>query len=151
MAALQAYTGLVASLLMAAVTAQVKGRLADQLQAALERRWLIEQAKAVIMGREELDAQAAFERLRRAARSSTRRLADVAKDVTAGQPLPPAGVIGPGPGPGRPRTTRPPLSTAAGWNAPTSVDGWRRPVIRYPPTLVALRHEAWGGVVLTAV
>jgi GAF domain-containing protein len=87
-AALQAYAGLVASLLMAAVTAQVKGRLADQLQAALEHRWLIEQAKGVIMGREELDAQAAFERLRRAARSSTRRLADVAKDVTGGQPLP---------------------------------------------------------------
>jgi GAF domain-containing protein len=87
-AALQAYAGLVASLLMAAVTAQVKGRLADQLQAALEHRWLIEQAKGVIMGREELDAQAAFERLRRAARSSTRRLADVARDVTAGQPLP---------------------------------------------------------------
>jgi hypothetical protein len=40
------------------------------------------------MGREELDAQAAFERLRRAARSSNRRLADVAKDVTGGQPLP---------------------------------------------------------------
>jgi GAF domain-containing protein len=87
-AALQAYAGLVASLLMAAVTAQVKGRLADQLQAALEHRWLIEQAKGVLMGREELDAQAAFERLRGAARSSTRRLADVAKDVTAGQPLP---------------------------------------------------------------
>jgi GAF domain-containing protein len=87
-AALQAYAGLVASLLMAAVTAQAKGRLADQLQAALEHRWLIEQAKGVIMGREELDAEAAFERLRRAARSSTRRLADVARDVTAGQPLP---------------------------------------------------------------
>ena len=87
-AALQAYAGLVASLLMAAVTAQVKGRLADQLQAALEHRWLIEQAKGVLMGRDELDAQAAFERLRRAARSSTRRLADVARDVTAGQPLP---------------------------------------------------------------
>ena len=87
-AALQAYAGLVASLLSAAVTAQVKGRLADQLQAALEHRWLIEQAKGVVMGRERLDAQAAFERLRGAARSSTRRLADVAKDVTAGQPLP---------------------------------------------------------------
>ena len=87
-AALQAYAGLMASLLMAAVTAQVKGRLADQLQAALEHRWLIEQAKGVVMGRERLDAQAAFERLRGAARSSTRRLADVAKDVTAGQPLP---------------------------------------------------------------
>jgi ANTAR domain len=40
------------------------------------------------MGRERVDAQAAFERLRGAARSSTRRLADVAKDVTSGQPLP---------------------------------------------------------------
>ena len=69
-------------------TAQAKGRLADQLQAALEHRWLIEQAKGVLMGREQLDAQAAFERLRGAARSSTRRLADVAKDVTAGQTLP---------------------------------------------------------------
>ena len=87
-AALQAYAGLMASLLSAATTAQVKGRLADQLQAALEHRWLIEQAKGVIMGRENLDAQAAFERLRGAARSSTRRLADVAKDVTSGQPLP---------------------------------------------------------------
>ena len=87
-AALQAYAGLVASLLSAAVTAQVKGRLADQLQAALEHRWLIEQAKGVLMGREHLDAQTAFERLRGAARSSTRRLADVAKDVTDGQPLP---------------------------------------------------------------
>jgi ANTAR domain len=87
-AALQAYAGLVASLLSAAVGAQVKGRLADQLQAALEHRWLIEQAKGVLMGRERLDARTAFERLRGAARSSTRRLADVAKDVTAGQPLP---------------------------------------------------------------
>jgi GAF domain-containing protein len=87
-AALQAYAGLVASLLSAAVTAEVKGRLADQLQAALEHRWLIEQAKGVLMGREQLDAQAAFERLRGAARTSTRRLADVAKDVTDGQPLP---------------------------------------------------------------
>jgi GAF domain-containing protein len=90
-AALQAYAGLVASLLSAAVTAQVKGRLADQLQAALEHRWLIEQAKGVLMGREDLDAQAAFERLRGAARSSTRRLADVARDVTGGQPLPASG------------------------------------------------------------
>jgi GAF domain-containing protein len=90
-AALQAYAGLVASLLSAAVTAQVKGRLADQLQAALQHRWLIEQAKGVLMGREDLDAQTAFERLRGAARSSTRRLADVARDVTAGRPLPSSG------------------------------------------------------------
>ena len=86
--ALQTYAGLAASLLMAAVTAQVKGRLADQLQAALEHRWLIEQAKGMVMVRERLDAQAAFERLRRAARSSSRRLAEVAWEVTAGKPLP---------------------------------------------------------------
>ncbi len=49
---------------------------------------MIEQAKGVLMGREDLDAQATFERLRGAARCSTRRLADVARDVTAGQPLP---------------------------------------------------------------
>jgi ANTAR domain/GAF domain len=87
-AALQAYAGLVASLLSAAVTAQVTGRLASQLQAALEHRWLIEQAKGVLMGREQLDAQTAFERLRGVARASTRRVVDVARDVTAGQPLP---------------------------------------------------------------
>jgi hypothetical protein len=40
------------------------------------------------MGRERLDAQTAFERLRGAARASTRRLSDVARDVTAGQSLP---------------------------------------------------------------
>src|SRR5215204_4711270 len=97
-AALQAYAGLMGSLLMAAVTAQVKGRLADQLQAALEHRWLIEQAKGVIMGREELDAQAAFERVRPAARSSSRRLVDVASEVTVGKRLPPANREGRGPG-----------------------------------------------------
>jgi GAF domain-containing protein len=86
--AAQAYAGVVASLLAAAVTVQAKGRLANQLQAALEHRWLIEQAKGMVMGRERLDAQAAFERLRRAARSSSRRLADVAREVTAGKPLP---------------------------------------------------------------
>jgi GAF domain-containing protein len=98
-AALQTYAGLVASLLAAAVTAQVKGRLADQLQAALEHRWLIEQAKGMLMARERLDAQAAFERLRRAARSSSRRLADVARDVTAGNPLPLANRPQPRPSP----------------------------------------------------
>jgi hypothetical protein len=41
----------------------------------------------MLMGRERLDAQAAFERLRRAAGSSSRRVADVARDVTAGNPL----------------------------------------------------------------
>lgn len=44
-AALQAYAGLVASLLAAAVSARVTGRLADQLQGALAHRSLIEQRR----------------------------------------------------------------------------------------------------------
>jgi hypothetical protein len=43
-AALQAYAGLVANLLAAAVSARVTGRLADQLQGALEHRSPIDQA-----------------------------------------------------------------------------------------------------------
>jgi hypothetical protein len=40
------------------------------------------------MEREHLDDQEAFTRLRRAARSSGRKLAEVAREVAAGQPLP---------------------------------------------------------------
>jgi hypothetical protein len=40
------------------------------------------------MERERLDDQEAFTHLRRAARSSGRKLADVAREVVAGQPLP---------------------------------------------------------------
>ena len=87
-AALQTYAGLVASLLAAAVTAQVMGRLADQLQAALEHRLLIEQAEGVLIDREGVDAQAAFQWLRRAARSSEREVVDVAREVLGGAPLP---------------------------------------------------------------
>jgi hypothetical protein len=43
-AALQAYAGLVANLLAAAVSARVTGRLADQLHGALEHRSPIDQA-----------------------------------------------------------------------------------------------------------
>ena len=46
-AALQAYAGLVANLLAAAVSARVTGRLADQLHGALEHRSLIDQAAAL--------------------------------------------------------------------------------------------------------
>jgi hypothetical protein len=47
-AALQAYAGLVASLLVATVTARVTGPLADQLQAALEHRSLLKQAVEIL-------------------------------------------------------------------------------------------------------
>jgi GAF domain-containing protein len=86
--ALQAYAGVVASLLSAAANAQLKGALADQLQTALDSRGLIERAKGALMERERLDDQEAFTHLRRAARSSGRKLSEVAGEVADGQPLP---------------------------------------------------------------
>jgi hypothetical protein len=87
-AALLAYAGLVASLLAAAVTARVPGRLADQLQAAMEHRSLLEQAVQVLVDREGLDAPAAFEWLATAARSSGSTLVQMARAVVGGAPLP---------------------------------------------------------------
>jgi GAF domain-containing protein len=86
--ALQAYAGIVASLLSSAAKAQLKGALAEQLQVALDSRGLIERAKGALMERERLDDQEAFTHLRRAARSSGRKLSEVAAEVAAGQPLP---------------------------------------------------------------
>jgi GAF domain-containing protein len=60
--ALQAYAGIVANLLGSAAAAHLKGRLADQLQAALAHGAVIEQAKGVLMERERLDAATAYER-----------------------------------------------------------------------------------------
>lgn len=42
-----------------------------------------------LMEREGLDAATAYERLRTAARSSSRKVADVARDLLAGVPFPP--------------------------------------------------------------
>jgi GAF domain-containing protein len=86
--ALQAYAGVVAALLGAAAKAELTGALADQLQVALDSRGLIERAKGALMERERLDDQEAFTHLRRAARSSGRKLSEVAAEVAAGQPLP---------------------------------------------------------------
>jgi GAF domain-containing protein len=77
-AAIQAYTRVIASLLLTAVRAHLNGKAASQLQHALDHRSLIEQAKGVIMQRRGVDQQAAFELLRSQARSSRRRLDEVA-------------------------------------------------------------------------
>jgi GAF domain-containing protein len=86
--AAQVYAALAATLLSQAVAAQVKGRLAEQLQVALEHRSRIERAKGMLMVREGLDDAAAFERLRSTARSSRRPLIDVVNEVLGGQRLP---------------------------------------------------------------
>lgn len=58
--------------------------LAGQLQSALDSRIVIEQAKGVLAERSGLDMGEAFALLRRTARSSNRRLAEIAADIIAG-------------------------------------------------------------------
>ena len=84
----QACGGVVANLLGHAVAAYTQGRLARQLQVALEHRVVIEQAKGALMEREGVDAAIAFERLRSVARSHHRTVVEVAGEVLAGVPLP---------------------------------------------------------------
>ena len=87
-AALQAYAGLIASLLAAATTARVSGQLADQLRGAVAYRSLIDQAVAILVDREDLDGPAALEWLGTAARSSGCALVEMARAVVDGAPLP---------------------------------------------------------------
>jgi PAS domain S-box-containing protein len=79
--AIRAYAAMLGQLIGAASDARHSGELAAQLQFALESRVLIEQAKGVLMERHGLDAQAAFTRLRRRARSSSRKLPEVAREI----------------------------------------------------------------------
>jgi AmiR/NasT family two-component response regulator len=59
----------------------------DQLETALERRSVIERAKGIVMERHSIDEHAAFELLREHARSSNRRVLDVARAVIDGHGL----------------------------------------------------------------
>jgi predicted nucleotidyltransferase len=69
----------------------VPGRSDVDLLVAVDSRDLIERAKGALMEREHLDAQEAFTHLRRAARSSGRKLSDVAREAAAGLPPLPRG------------------------------------------------------------
>lgn len=59
-----------------------------QLERALQSRVVIEQAKGVLAERYEIGVDEAFELLRRAARSSRRRIHHVASDVLASRTSP---------------------------------------------------------------
>jgi response regulator NasT len=59
----------------------------DQLESALERRAVIERAKGILMERHSVDDRRAFELLRDHARSSGRRVVDVAQTVLDGHAL----------------------------------------------------------------
>jgi GAF domain-containing protein len=76
-----------ATLLQLAAVYQARAGMIEQLNHALEARILIEQAKGMLMARRGIDAEAAFEQLRRVARASRRTTAEIAQSVLAGQPL----------------------------------------------------------------
>jgi hypothetical protein len=86
---LHAYASVVASLVRAAADAERDAQLIGQLEYALHHRVVIEQAKGILMEREQLDPAGAFDRLRKAARALRRRVSEVAAEVVAGDPLPP--------------------------------------------------------------
>jgi GAF domain-containing protein len=82
--ALIAYGGLVGEVLAAALVAEKRSIVADQLQYALDYRVVIERAVGYLMGAHRLDPVTAFDALRRRARDSRRRVADVATEVLGG-------------------------------------------------------------------
>ena len=81
--AIVAFTELVALLVLNAMEASERGRLAGELQVALDSRVVIEQAKGVLVGRHGLTTRQAFDRLRRQARDQRRPLSEVARAVVS--------------------------------------------------------------------
>jgi GAF domain-containing protein len=79
--ALHAYGDLIAEVVSAALAARDQGVLADQLRYALDYRVVIERAVGYLMGAHSMDAVTAFDVLRKRARDSRRRVADVAAEV----------------------------------------------------------------------
>jgi GAF domain-containing protein/anti-anti-sigma regulatory factor len=103
LAAAEGYAKVTGRLLTAALNAHAQEQLAEQLQLALDRRVLIEQAKGALMGRHGLDGPAAFELLRSTARDQRRPIVEVARQFLASaseSPPPPAEAVA--------RRTRPP-------------------------------------------
>jgi transcriptional regulator with GAF, ATPase, and Fis domain len=79
--ALHAYGDLIAEMVSAALAAHDHGVLAEQLRYALDYRVVIERAVGYLMGAHSLDAVTAFDVLRKRARDSRRRAADVAAEI----------------------------------------------------------------------
>jgi PAS domain S-box-containing protein len=84
-AAIGAFAAVLGRLLTYAAEASRQAGLIVQLGQALESRITIEQAKGMLMARLGIDEQAAFERLRHIARSSSRKITEVAADVVSGR------------------------------------------------------------------
>jgi GAF domain-containing protein len=80
----QALTDVATIALMQGKLARRREVLNEQLQAALDSRVAIEQAKGLLAGRFDLDMAEAFELMRSFARRTNRRLGDVAREVANG-------------------------------------------------------------------
>jgi GAF domain-containing protein len=79
--AAQIVTAMGAGYVLHADQIRAQHELADQLQAALESRDVIGQAKGILMSRDGLDAATAFEHLRRVSQASNVKLRDVAREL----------------------------------------------------------------------
>jgi GAF domain-containing protein len=88
--ALRAYASVIAGVLESALVLRDRERLTEQLQHALDHRVVIERAVGVTMARLGVDAVTAFNDLRTTARSSERKLVDVAVELLAGLASSPA-------------------------------------------------------------
>ena len=85
-AALEAYNSLLEARLAESLLTQQHDQIVGQLQIALDSRVTIERAIGLLMGRDGVDGATAFNELRRAARSSRRRVHAVAEEVLAEHP-----------------------------------------------------------------
>jgi GAF domain-containing protein len=79
--ALTRYAGVAEALVETAVAADRAGELAEQLNYALDYRVPIERGVGYLMARDGIDHAEAFSRLRRTARSSRRKIGDVAEQL----------------------------------------------------------------------
>jgi len=82
--ALLAFTDLAALLIATMMLGEQQTELAVQLQAALNSRAIIEQAKGVLIGRQGLSAHTAYEQLRAQARAERRKLTAVSAELVRG-------------------------------------------------------------------
>lgn len=83
-AALRSFSHFAAKVLTAALLADSQDKVVQQLQEALSSRVHIERAVGVLMGRHDLAAVDAFERLRQRARTERRKVHEIAEEILAG-------------------------------------------------------------------
>jgi GAF domain-containing protein len=86
--ALARFSTVIATILTAALSAHEAHELAGQLQYALDYRVVIERGVGYLMARDNVDAVIAFNRLRRAARSTQTKIGDVATHLLETGQLP---------------------------------------------------------------